>query len=66
MRKFKKWFFNRFLPSYAKEKLLEENRELIAANLELKEKLRERDAYINGIERGMRAVRKIQIINKGD
>ena len=64
MGKFKTWLFNTFLPAYAKDTLLREAEKLAAENAELKHKIAERDAYIEGLERGIRNQRRI-IINTG-
>ena len=64
MKKFKKWLFNTFLPAYAKDTLLREAEKLAAENAELRHQIAERDAYINGLERGIRNQRRI-IINTG-
>lgn len=56
IKKFKQWVINTFLPAYAKEiyaEIKEENKQL-RHELELKE------AYIDGLEMGLR---KIKIIN---
>lgn len=65
MKKIKLWLVNQFLPTWAREELLEANEKLRFENTRLREELRERDAYISGLEAGMRAQRKI-IINTGE
>ena len=64
MGKFKTWLFNTFLPAYAKDTLLREAQLLAEENKELRHKIAERDAYIEGLERGIRNQRRI-IINNG-
>ena len=64
MGKFKTWLFNAFLPAYAKDTLLREVQLLAEENKELRHKIAERDAYIEGLERGIRNQRRI-IINNG-
>lgn len=66
MKKFKKWFINHYLPAFCKEKLTEENERLKTENAELKAENDRLEAYIYGMEKGLRAVKKIQIINRGD
>ena len=66
MSKIKHWFFNKYLPAYCKEKLTEENNELRKKVQELKAEKNELEAYISGMQRGLRAVKKIQIVNRGD
>lgn len=62
MGKFKTWLINTFLPAYAKETILREVEKLAAENAELRHQIAERDAYIDGLERGIRNQRRI-IIN---
>lgn len=51
--KFKKWLYERFLPAYFHDDLLEANKNLIA-KLEAKERDIERlNAYIDGVENAM-------------
>ena len=65
MKKFKTWLFNTFLPAYAKDTLLREAEKLAAENAELRHKIAERDAYIEGLERGIRNQRRIIINTTG-
>ena len=64
MGKFKKWLINEFLPAWAKDSVLEENRRLQSEIVRLQATIAERDAYIDGLERGIRNQRRI-IINTG-
>lgn len=64
IKKFKKWLISEFLPAYAKDTLLREAEKLSAENAELRHQIAERDAYIDGLERGIRNQRRI-IINTG-
>lgn len=61
----KKWLFERFLPMWAKETLLREKQRLERENLEQKHKIQELEAYIQGIQAGLRASKRIQIVNRG-
>lgn len=61
MRKFENWLVKKFLPAYAKQILLEENARLAAEISELKATVAEQNAYIDGLEAGIRAQRKIVI-----
>lgn len=63
IRKIKQWLFDRFLPMWAKETLLKENRELRRENEVLRQKLEIQNAYIAGLETGVRALRRIVINN---
>ncbi len=61
----KKWLQNNFLPIWAKETLLWDKRQTEQENLALKQKIRELEAYIDGIQMGLRAGKRISIINRG-
>lgn len=60
----KNWLILRFLPAWAKDQVYQENERLRKEISLLRGELRERDAYIDGLERGVRAQRRI-IINNG-
>lgn len=62
--KFRVWLADRFLPTWAREELLGEIARLTDEAQRMREQLRERDAYINGLEAGIRAQRRI-VINTG-
>lgn len=66
MKKFRLWLIGRFLPAYAKETVLRENQQLKAEIDRLKAAINERDAYIDGLERGIRAQRRIIIKTGAD
>lgn len=53
----KKWLIDRFLPMWAKETVLRENRLLREENDFLWQQNRELERYIQGIRLGMRRVR---------
>ncbi len=61
----KKWLLNRFLPMWAKETLLWENRRLEREIQALQQKNEELEAYIQGIQLGLRAGKRIHIVNHG-
>ena len=63
MKRIKKWLFNRFLPAYCKDRLMRENEALADKVREMRQENRELRAYIDGLERGVRAAKKIQIVN---
>lgn len=66
MTKIKMWIIEKYLPSYAKESMTEELRSL---NLELDDLRRENEhlrAYIAGLERGVRSLKKIVINTEGN
>ena len=62
MKKIKQWLFDRFLPMWAKETVLQENRKLQRENEMLIVQLAEKQAYIDGLLAGMKNQRRI-IIN---
>ena len=54
----KKWLTENFLPLWAKETVLRDNRNLRAENEMLRQKVRELETYIQGIHLGLRGRRK--------
>lgn len=64
MKKLRAWLIERFLPMWAKQSLLAENAQLKAENARLRAELREREAYIGGLETGIRAQRRVVINNQ--
>lgn len=66
MSKFKKWLYDKYLPAYCREKLIEENEDFKKQLQEAKAENRELKAYINGMQTGLKSVKKIQINNRGD
>lgn len=65
MKKIKRWFYDHFLPTWAKESLLADYKRLERENEQLLLKLAEKDAYIAGLAAGMKAQRRI-VINNGE
>lgn len=65
MKKIKKWLIDHFLPMWAKETVLRENRQLHAEIDELKRKQEVYAAYMAGVEAGTRTLRRIVINNNG-
>ena len=61
----KKWLIEGFLPMWAKETVLKDNRHLSKENRVLIRENRELKAYIEGLEAGIRAGKRIQIYNRG-
>lgn len=49
----KNWLTERFLPMWAKQTLLEENRQLLRQNHRLSCKVKELESYIRGIHKGL-------------
>lgn len=54
----KKWFLEQFLPMWAKETVLRDNRLLVRKMRELKQENERLSAYIRGLEKGMRSYKK--------
>lgn len=65
MKKIKNWFYNHFLPMWAKESVFREYKNTQLENEELRKKVAELEAYINGLHAGMRNQRRI-VINTGE
>lgn len=64
MSKFKTWLLERFLPAWAKESVYQDNKKLLAQLERQKQELRELHAYIDGLEAGLRALRRVTIRNE--
>lgn len=64
MRKFRAWLINKFLPAWAKESVYRENQQLREEIGRLKNNIDRLNAYINGLENGMRSQRRISIRNE--
>lgn len=61
----KKWMIDRFLPMWAKETVLKENRQLRRQIAQLNRKLQEANAYIQGIHVGLRGSKRIRVYERG-
>lgn len=61
LKKIKHWFLNRFLPMWAKETVLAENRQLREELTALRCELEQKNAYINGMVAGTKSLRRIVI-----
>jgi len=55
----KKWLTERFLPMWAKQTVQAENRCLHAKNQALSQQLQRKDAYIRGLQEGLRNAKRI-------
>lgn len=64
MKRFRMWIFRTFLPIWAKESLMKENEQLKEKVNALQGEVGRLNAYIEGLESGIRAQRRI-IINNG-
>lgn len=56
----KRWLLENFLPMWAKESVLRDNRALKRQLRELEQQLQLRNAYIRGLESGLRAAKRMQ------
>ena len=65
IKKIKPWCIDRFLPLWAKETVLADNRRLLRDLEDLRQQLEKKNAYISGLEDGIRTQRRI-IINTGE
>ena len=63
MKKFKRWLIERFLPTYCRNELLEENKRLANKIAELQAKNDRLNAHIDGMESALR-YQKITIRNE--
>lgn len=61
----KKYLLDRFLPMWAKETVLSDNRQLRARLRKLEQENKELKVYIQGLHTGMRGIRKITVHNGG-
>lgn len=61
----KKWFLERFLPMWAKETVLSDNRSLKRQNRKLRQENEQLLSYIRGLETGIRAVKRITVSTGG-
>lgn len=66
IKRIKSWFYDRFLPMWAKETILVDCRQLRKKNEQLLQELAKKDAYIDGLQAGMKAQRRIIINNTGE
>lgn len=64
MQKFKKWLYQRFLPAYCRDDLMEANNRLLVANAAQKQEIDRLRSYIAGLETAMRSQRRIVIRNE--
>lgn len=65
MKKLKRWMIERFLPVYLREELLRENKQLQEKIREQEMHIKQLNAYIDGLEAGIKTQRRI-VINAGE
>lgn len=61
LKRIKEWFLNRFLPMWAKETVMADNRRLQQEVAQLRNELEQKTAYINGMVAGTKSLRRIVI-----
>lgn len=61
MTKFKRWLYLKFLPDWCRHDLMETNKQLVNTISKQKVEIDRLNAYIDGIETGMRTQRRISI-----
>lgn len=64
MTKFKRWLYNKFLPAWCKDDLMEINECLTRETAAQRQEIDRLKAYINGIEAAMRYQRRVTIRNE--
>lgn len=64
MSRFKRWIYDKFLPAWCREDLINRNQALIKDNEILRQENERMQAYINGMESGLRAQRRVVIRNE--
>lgn len=64
MKRIKEWLINKFMPAWVKDSLYTENQALKAQNAELEKEILRLNAYISGLEVGIRAQRRVIINNE--
>ncbi len=62
----KKWLQNNFLPMWAKETVLWDNRRLKQENLKLQTKIDELEAYVLGLKTGLRTLKHVGNVSRGE
>jgi len=65
IKKIKRWLINHILPIWARHELQSENEKLLALVAKQQAQIKEQAAFIEGLEVGIRALRKI-VINNGE
>lgn len=63
LEKVKQWFYHKFLPEYARQKLLEENERLRRELAQREQRIRDLENYLDGVRSTQRAMRRISIYN---
>ena len=66
IKKFKRWLIDHFLPAYAKQEVWKAYEKEKERNAELVREVERLNAYIDGLETGIKAQRRIIIKSGGD
>ena len=62
----KKWLIEEFLPMWAKQTVLADNRALVRKNRALRQENRVLKAHLQGIRAGLRGAKRVNIYNRGE
>lgn len=65
IKRLKRWLIEQILPIWAREELMKENERLQEKNREQEVHIKQLNAYIDGLEYGIRNQRRI-VINNGE
>ena len=64
MSRFKRWLVDKYLPTYARQAMAEENRELREKIAKMKLEMADLKGYCDGLEMALRTIRRITITNE--
>lgn len=64
MKQVRTWLLERFLPAWAKDSVYRENKALLAKLERKSQEIQELHAYIDGLEAGLRTLRRVVIRNE--
>lgn len=66
IKRFYTWLRLRFLPEWARRRLMEENQRLVRQLAELRQENQRLESYIEGMQDGLRRQRRVIIYNQGE
>lgn len=61
MNRYKIWLLERFLPTWCRQELMEENKRLRSKVEDQRQKIQQLEAYVGGMRTALRACKKITI-----
>lgn len=64
LNRIKTWLLDRFLPAWAEEAVYRENKALLARLDQRDREIERLNAYIDGLEAGLRSLRRVTIRNE--